>query len=232
MRPQAVRRRGPRTTLRSSSRYRIRRTRFVYRIEDEPPDPYDGMVFIPIVDGDLRAGVAEVPGRFLVTSKEATQGSAARDGPNYGAVPSICLPLWFWSIWSDPSTIGCVEQALARFGQNVRAARKARGWTQEELAERSSLAPGQISRIERGKREIRLSSLLRLIGALGATADALLSEVPFPHPRASKESRPRPCEALAVAGLDSETSGRRYHAHARKEVRPVLVLRGVSRETP
>jgi transcriptional regulator with XRE-family HTH domain len=74
-----------------------------------------------------------------------------------------------------------VEEALARFGQNVRAARKARGWTQEELAERSGLAPVQISRIERGKREIRLSSLLRLMGALEANADALLAGVAAPR---------------------------------------------------
>lgn len=76
-----------------------------------------------------------------------------------------------------------MEEALARFGQNVRAARLARGWTQEELAERSGLAPVQISRIERGKREIRLSSLLRLMDALNASADTLLIGVSSAPPR-------------------------------------------------
>jgi transcriptional regulator with XRE-family HTH domain len=67
-----------------------------------------------------------------------------------------------------------VEEALARFGENVRAARLARGWTQEELAHRTGLATVQISRIERGRREVRITTLLRLARALDATADELL----------------------------------------------------------
>ena len=54
-----------------------------------------------------------------------------------------------------------MEAALARFGQNVRAARLARGWTQEELSRQTGLASVQISRIERGRREIRITTLSR-----------------------------------------------------------------------
>jgi transcriptional regulator with XRE-family HTH domain len=53
-----------------------------------------------------------------------------------------------------------------RFGQNVRAARHARGLTQEELAHLSDLSVVQISRIERGTREIRLSTVVKLLRAL------------------------------------------------------------------
>lgn len=67
-----------------------------------------------------------------------------------------------------------MQETLARFGQNVRAARLARGWTQEELARRTGLATVQISRIERGRREVRITTLLRLTKALDATADELL----------------------------------------------------------
>ncbi len=70
-----------------------------------------------------------------------------------------------------------MEAALTRFGQNVRAARLARGWTQEELAHRSGLASVQISPIERGKREVRITTLLRLTRALGVAADELLKGV-------------------------------------------------------
>ncbi len=66
-----------------------------------------------------------------------------------------------------------MEEALARFGQNVRATRLARGWTQEELAHRSGLATVQISRIERGRREVRITTLLRLMKALDVTAEEL-----------------------------------------------------------
>jgi HTH-type transcriptional regulator / antitoxin HipB len=67
-----------------------------------------------------------------------------------------------------------VEAAPQRFGQNVRAARLARGWTQEELAHRTGLASVQVSRIERGKREVRLTTLLRLTAALDMRPDELL----------------------------------------------------------
>lgn len=66
------------------------------------------------------------------------------------------------------------KRAVARFGSNVRAARLARDWTQEDLAHATGLAVVQISRIERGAREIRLTTLLRLIDALDVPADELL----------------------------------------------------------
>jgi transcriptional regulator with XRE-family HTH domain len=53
-----------------------------------------------------------------------------------------------------------MEAELGRFGKNVRNARRARGWTQEELAHRTGLSSVQISRIERGRREIRLTTPL------------------------------------------------------------------------
>ncbi len=71
-----------------------------------------------------------------------------------------------------------MEETLARFGQNVRTARLARGWTQEELARRSGLATVQISRIERGRREVRITTLLRLMKAFDVTANELLDGLP------------------------------------------------------
>ncbi len=63
---------------------------------------------------------------------------------------------------------------LQRFGDNVRAARHARDWTQEDLARKTGLATVQVSRIERGAREIRLTTLLRLLAAFEAPPEELL----------------------------------------------------------
>jgi HTH-type transcriptional regulator / antitoxin HipB len=68
-----------------------------------------------------------------------------------------------------------MESPVQRFGQNVRAARLARGWTQEDLSHASGLAVVQVSRVERGTREIRLTTLLRLLAALEKRPDELLS---------------------------------------------------------
>ena len=64
-----------------------------------------------------------------------------------------------------------------RFGANVRDARHKRGWTQEDLSDKTELAVVQVSRIERGKREIRLSTLVRLLDGLDETPEVLLKGI-------------------------------------------------------
>lgn len=64
---------------------------------------------------------------------------------------------------------------LQRFGENVRQARHERGWTQEDLSGETGLAVVQVSRIERGKREIRLTSFIRLVDGLGVQPETLLA---------------------------------------------------------
>ena len=70
-----------------------------------------------------------------------------------------------------------MESVLHRFGQNVRTARLARSWTQEDLAHATGLAVVQVSRIERGKREIRLTTFLRLLAAFDVAPEELLEGV-------------------------------------------------------
>lgn len=62
-----------------------------------------------------------------------------------------------------------MENAVDRFGSNVRALRLEKGWTQEELADHSGLTSVQISRVERGVREVRLTTFVSLVKALETT---------------------------------------------------------------
>jgi transcriptional regulator with XRE-family HTH domain len=76
--------------------------------------------------------------------------------------------------------VSCVEDSrmerlLQQFGENVRQARHDRGWTQEDLSAETGLAVVQVSRIERGKREIRLSTLVRLLDGLEIHPETLLA---------------------------------------------------------
>jgi transcriptional regulator with XRE-family HTH domain len=68
-----------------------------------------------------------------------------------------------------------MEDLLQQFGENVRQARHERGWTQEDLSGETGLAVVQVSRIERGKREIRLGTLVRLLDGLDAQPEVLLA---------------------------------------------------------
>jgi transcriptional regulator with XRE-family HTH domain len=59
-------------------------------------------------------------------------------------------------------------------GKNLRAARRRLGLTQEEVAERSGVQAGEVSRIERGKRDPKVSTVERLAAAVEVSPGQLL----------------------------------------------------------
>lgn len=65
-----------------------------------------------------------------------------------------------------------------RFAQNVRALRKARGLTQEVLAELSGLHFTYIGGIERGERNLGIDNIGRIADAFGLDAAELLGQEP------------------------------------------------------
>jgi transcriptional regulator with XRE-family HTH domain len=79
-----------------------------------------------------------------------------------------------------------MDDAIQQFGENVRRARHERGWTQEDLSASTGLAVVQISRIERGKREIRLTTLIRLLDAFDVPPEVLLHGL-APHAQGKRQ---------------------------------------------
>lgn len=63
---------------------------------------------------------------------------------------------------------------MGQLGKNLRAARQGLGLTQEEVAERSGVQAGEISRIERGLRDPKVSTLEKLASALNLRPGQLL----------------------------------------------------------
>ncbi|GGG81993.1 helix-turn-helix domain-containing protein [Paenibacillus radicis (ex Gao et al. 2016)] len=51
-------------------------------------------------------------------------------------------------------------------GNRIRALRKQRGWTQEQLAEKANLHYSYLSSMERGERNVSIDSLEKVINAL------------------------------------------------------------------
>ncbi|WP_028064139.1 helix-turn-helix domain-containing protein [Solirubrobacter soli] len=68
-------------------------------------------------------------------------------------------------------------EPLAQFSENLRRLRLANGMTQEALSDASELDPGEISRLERGDRNPRLLTIVRLARGLDVTLPELLSGV-------------------------------------------------------
>jgi transcriptional regulator with XRE-family HTH domain len=67
--------------------------------------------------------------------------------------------------------------SLEVFAQNVSRARKQKHLTQEEVSHRSGIHVTEVSRIERGLRDPRVTTLLRLADALEVTPATLLKGV-------------------------------------------------------
>jgi transcriptional regulator with XRE-family HTH domain len=63
---------------------------------------------------------------------------------------------------------------VGNLGKNLRVARKKLGLTQEEVAERSGVQAGEVSRIERGKRDPKVSTLEKLAAAVELAPGGLL----------------------------------------------------------
>jgi transcriptional regulator with XRE-family HTH domain len=63
------------------------------------------------------------------------------------------------------------------FAANLHRLRSARGYSQEDLAERTGLHASEISRLERGAREPRLGTIVKLARGLGVSADRLMKGI-------------------------------------------------------
>lgn len=63
---------------------------------------------------------------------------------------------------------------MAGLGTNLRDARERLGLTQEQVAERCGVHATEVSRIEGGKRDPRISTLIRLANALEVKPGELL----------------------------------------------------------
>lgn len=61
-----------------------------------------------------------------------------------------------------------------RLGQNVRRLREAKGWSQEDYADRAGIHRTYVSDIERGKRNPTITVVEKLAEPLEVTAGSLL----------------------------------------------------------
>lgn len=96
-----------------------------------------------------------------------------------------------------------MREELAQVGARLRAARRSRGWTLDELASRAAMSVSTLSRLESGKRQASLELLLPVTRQLGIRVDDLISmEAPDPRVRRTIIRR----DGLVIAPLAPEGS--------------------------
>jgi transcriptional regulator with XRE-family HTH domain len=87
--------------------------------------------------------------------------------------------------------------AAVAFGQRLRELRAEHGVSQDTLARATGIHPTAIGRFERGDREPRLTSILRIAHGLGMPPGALLDDL--------ERIRPTRCRLISQGlGLDDE----------------------------
>jgi transcriptional regulator with XRE-family HTH domain len=69
------------------------------------------------------------------------------------------------------------SEAQLQLGERVRQLREARGWSQEGFAHEGGLGRSFAGAIERGEKDIRLSTLIKLARALGVSLSQLLKGI-------------------------------------------------------
>lgn len=62
-------------------------------------------------------------------------------------------------------------------GKRIQKARKAKGWSQEQLAEKVDLSAVYIGMLERGEKTPSLEAFVAIVNALETSADVLLDDV-------------------------------------------------------
>lgn len=90
-----------------------------------------------------------------------------------------------------------------RFAENLTRLRHAAGFSQEELAARAAVHRTQVTPMEGGQRLPRLETLVKLVGALEISSDALLEGIAWEPvistPGGFKVAEPDVCETPNAA---------------------------------
>ena len=68
-----------------------------------------------------------------------------------------------------------MEDIKQRVGRKIREARKAKGLTQKELADKISLSVGTVNQYEVGKQNLTIETIQKVANALGVSFDIILS---------------------------------------------------------
>jgi ribosome-binding protein aMBF1 (putative translation factor) len=102
----------------------------------------------------------------------------------YGTEVSMELKEYHQQLMQDPEVAAARRRLQPKLdlGRQILDLRLARGWTQEDLAERVGTKQANISRLENGLLNPSVDMLQRVAGALGAALTVTLEPVGQPGP--------------------------------------------------
>jgi transcriptional regulator with XRE-family HTH domain len=108
---------------------------------------------------------------------------------------------------------------LDRFGETVKILREERGFTQEQLAERSGMTEKHLGEIERGVTEASITAIAGLAKGLQVSVSALVPDTQKPVPEPPRLSRAQ-WQVVYDATLELHDTARHMLGFADKMKRP------------
>ena len=76
-------------------------------------------------------------------------------------------------LWSRPGLKRAFEKARKQLGQRLKDIRAERELTQEQVAEKAAIHPKHLQRLENGRGNVTLATLVAISKALGVTVEEL-----------------------------------------------------------
>ena len=80
-------------------------------------------------------------------------------------------------VYSAPSIMSSMTEALTKLGSKIRRIRECSGLSQEAFANKCGLDRTYISMVERGKRNMAFSNLIRIAQGLGVSVSSLTKDI-------------------------------------------------------
>ena len=80
-------------------------------------------------------------------------------------------------MWERPEVVAAVAQSMTAIGRNLRAIRKRKGLSQEQIAERAGLHAKHVQRLEAGAKNTTVASIAALAAALEVRITRLFAGV-------------------------------------------------------
>jgi transcriptional regulator with XRE-family HTH domain len=82
------------------------------------------------------------------------------------------------------------RRVAAQLGRRLRELRKAKGWTVEEASERYGIEPAHVRRVEAGRTNPSLATLVSVTNALSTELADLFVDLTHPEPSSRRGTRP------------------------------------------
>ena len=100
----------------------------------------------------------------------------------------------------EPAALPEIERTVSAIGAKVAHARKERGWSLAQLAQRAGLSPAAVHKVEKSGMTPTIASLMKIASALGKSVSYFVEEPATPDVSVVRAEQREPADVPVVFG--------------------------------